>query len=89
MAGRPKRRARAGTPPLDTQFSPDFQELLDLCRKEIKKPSKQSGIRSTWARIMLDVVRTAREDLQRQLQTGSRPITLHAGLRPPDKPRPA
>jgi hypothetical protein len=50
---------------LDSLFSPEFQEIIDMCRREIKKPSKESGVKSNWARLMLDSVKAAQEEMRR------------------------
>ncbi len=57
----PTNHARPGA---ETLFSPDFQSLIDLCRNEIKTPTKGSMQKLQWARLLLDAVRHAKDELR-------------------------
>ncbi len=59
----------------ELEFSPHFQEIIQMCKDTLGKPHEKSGMLAQWARIQLDAVRHAMEDLR--LRDGLGADTMH------------
>jgi len=63
----PKQNARAHdggdlTAAAAVAISSDYAEIMEMCRKHIKSPTKESGMIAQWGRLMLDCIRLAKEE---------------------------
>ncbi|MEE9367195.1 MAG: hypothetical protein V3W44_10940 [Dehalococcoidales bacterium] len=70
----------------EDNFSPHFAEIIEMCRAERADPDEKSGMLAQWARIQLDAVSRAMEDLRLRDGLGTGVTHVFNLIHPGDKP---